>query len=62
MDNLLSAKENEMLPTAIKVILLVSLTLNMLMAMAVYEYRADYGTLLAWACEAGNGGHECGEE
>jgi hypothetical protein len=51
-----------MIPNAIKVILLVSLTLNMLMAAAVYEYRADYKTLLAWACDAGNGGYECGED
>lgn len=51
-----------MIPTAIKVILSVSLVLNMLMAAAIYEYRADYETLLAWACDAGNGGYECGEE
>jgi hypothetical protein len=51
-----------MFQTVIKIILAVSLVANAALVVAAWQYRADYESLLVWACEAGNGGHECGEE
>lgn len=45
-----------------KVILIISLALNLTMASALYHYIQDYDSLLVWACDHGNGGYECGED
>jgi hypothetical protein len=42
--------------------LALSLLANAALAVGLYRYAADYDSLLTWACEAGNGGHECGED
>lgn len=45
-----------------KIALTLSLLANLLLATGLYQYATDYDSLLAWACEHGNGGHECGED
>jgi hypothetical protein len=46
----------------IRIILALSLAANMLLGTSLYHYASDYDSLLTWACEQGNGGHECGED
>jgi hypothetical protein len=45
-----------------KILLALSLLANALLGVGLYRTVTDYDSLLAWACAAGNGGHECGEE
>jgi hypothetical protein len=40
----------------------ISLTANLLLGAGLVKRTADYDRLLIWACEHGNGGHECHEE
>lgn len=42
--------------------LALSLVANLLLTVSLHNREADYNRLLVWACEAGNGGHECGED
>ena len=42
--------------------LALSLLANALLGVGYYTTAADYERLQAWACEAGNGGHDCGED
>ena len=42
--------------------LALSLLANAALGVGWYDSASDYQRLLTWACEAGNGGHECGEE
>jgi hypothetical protein len=44
-----------------RVVLVLSLLVNVLMAISLYYYAADYESLRVWACDHGNGGYECGE-
>lgn len=44
-----------------RVVLILSLIANLLMGISLYYYAADYESLRQWACDHGNGGHECGE-
>jgi hypothetical protein len=45
-----------------RTILAMLITANVLLALALASRADDYARLLVWACEHGNGGHECGEE
>lgn len=45
-----------------RALLILSLLVNFLFAMAAYQHETRYNALLAWACQMGNGGYECGEE
>jgi hypothetical protein len=42
--------------------LALSIVTNAALGLGLYQYVSDYNSLLTWACEAGNGGHECGED
>lgn len=46
----------------IRLILVISLLTNALLSVGLYQYASDYDSLLDWACDHGNGGHECGED
>ena len=43
-------------------LLILSLLANVLFSFSLARTAGDYERLLVWACAAGNGGHECGEE
>ena len=42
--------------------LALSMAANIMLGAALASYVDDYARLMTWACENGNGGHECGEE
>ena len=46
----------------LRLFLAVSIFANALLGVALYQSSADYGRLLNWACDHGNGGYECGED
>jgi hypothetical protein len=46
----------------IRVLLIVSLAANTLLGVGLYRYASDYESLRVWACDMGNGGHDCGED
>jgi hypothetical protein len=43
-------------------VLAFSVLVNVLLGVALYQTASDYESLRVWACEQGNGGHECGED
>ena len=45
-----------------RIMLAASLFFNTVLAVQLYAYVTDYNSLLAWACDHGNGGSECGED
>lgn len=45
-----------------RILLALSLLANALLGVGLYRYTEDYNRLLAWSCDNGNGGHECGED
>lgn len=44
-----------------RIALIISLLVNAIFGAGLYQYASNYESLLTWACENGNGGHECGE-
>jgi hypothetical protein len=48
--------------TMVRTVLVISLLANALLGVGFYRIAGDYDRLLVWACDHGNGGHECGEE
>jgi hypothetical protein len=46
----------------IGIALALSLLSNAALVIVLHHSVSRYNSLLVWACEAGNGGYECGEE
>jgi hypothetical protein len=44
-----------------KIVLAIAIVTNLFTYAAWRNARIEYQDLLTWACEHGNGGHECGE-
>jgi hypothetical protein len=46
----------------IRIAFAISLLANVLLGAGLYHAIDQYGSLLIWACDNGNGGQECGED
>jgi hypothetical protein len=45
-----------------KLVIAIAITTNLILGFMLWQLNNEYDNLLTWACDHGNGGHECGED
>jgi hypothetical protein len=45
-----------------KLAMAIAISTNLILGYMLWTLHAEHDRLLNWACDHGNGGHECGED